>query len=437
MVKLLQQVQSKAVRRALTGSDYFAFLFGALSPYYIVLIGRLHFVEILAPAILILWHKRLNLLLIPQLKTIIVLGIIWLFGQIISDLIVGNSINDELRGWSAIVVFIFLVCALAVLLASKTRRIYLLLFGMAAGGLIKQFIEPSIYFSAEPWKFGFGPAVALLAVVAVAWKHESRMRLPRMWLIPIVALGGLSFLLSARSLGAFLILTALVSALVLGPARTQSNTKKSIMRHSIIIILSVSAAFLVVSGYKYAASNGILGIHAEEEYNIDNSGKVGLFIGGRIELIPALHAIIESPIVGHGSWAKDPTLRYRNYLWSLYNLGYKIPISELDFDMQQNLIPAHSTILQAWVWAGIAGAIFWFYILALMVKSGLQVLNTGCQLQIVAIFLLIWRSWDFLFSPFGSDMRFQWAVSIIIFLSVTGAFKRPVSILPRDTTDVE
>ena len=45
-----------------------------------------------------------------------------------------------------------------------------------------------------------------------------------------------------------------------------------------------------------------------------------MLLAGRADIVPALYAIYDSPVIGHGSWAKDPS--YRLYYLKLLDWGY-------------------------------------------------------------------------------------------------------------------
>ena len=307
---------------------------------------------------------------------------------------------------------------LAMVLGQNIRRIYLALFGMALGGLLQPVLEPSQYFPAEPWKFGYGPPVALLMVTMVGWTCYVKSENAKWASFGIAALGIFSIYAHSRSLGGFLMLSALLIWLRqtnLGNKLSKSRINSSKLL-TIALITGVSA-FGILRGYEFAASNGWLGERAEHKFYYEY-GNLGVIIGGRNEIVPGVHAVLDSPLIGYGSWARDPNFRFRSYLTTLSKYGYG-QSDELDqYTKSLDLIPTHSTWIQAWVWAGILGAAFWVYIMVLMFRTGTRMFRRGNSFFAPSAFLLIWRAWDFFFSPFGSDMRFQWAISIIIFVNV-------------------
>jgi len=86
-------------------------------------------------------------------------------------------------------------------------------------------------------------------------------------------------------------------------------------------------------------------------------GEYGLIVGGRSEILVSAQAIMDSPILGHGSWAKNEEYAAMlNYLRE--SMGYVAQGKH-----ESGLIPTHSHIFGAWVEAGILGAVFWLWIL--------------------------------------------------------------------------
>ncbi len=71
-------------------------------------------------------------------------------------------------------------------------------------------------------------------------------------------------------------------------------------------------------------------------------------------------------ILGHGSWAEDP--KYGEMLMDLeQETGYQEEGGAAK--VESFLIPTHSHLMSAWVYAGIFGAAFWFYVLYLVLRT--------------------------------------------------------------------
>jgi hypothetical protein len=164
--------------------------------------------------------------------------------------------------------------------------------------------------------------------------------------------------------------------------------------------------------YSFGASNGWFGTESYRKYQLQSQGSGGVILGGRTEILASSQAVIDSPFIGHGSWPHDP--KYGAILGAQLNdFGYNM---KGDADAN-GLIPTHSYLFQAWVWAGILGAVFWawaFWLVAraLLMASGQEAMFEMCVYTGFAIL------WDILFSPFGANVRFTsaYAIYALIFL---------------------
>jgi hypothetical protein len=170
----------------------------------------------------------------------------------------------------------------------------------------------------------------------------------------------------------------------------------------------------------------LLGDDARDKYLIQSSGDMGVLLGARAEILASAQAIIDSPVIGHGSWAKDP--KYADILVSsLGQHGY-----EIQGESESDLIPSHSYIMGAWVEAGVVGAIFWFWALMLAVRSLVATQRGDSALALLVVFVAFNLLWNIPFSPFGAEARLYTAyyLSLMIFaltLSVSSTGKQALT----------
>ena len=169
--------------------------------------------------------------------------------------------------------------------------------------------------------------------------------------------------------------------------------------------------------YQNAATAGILGADAKEKYEEESSGKYGVLVGGRPDLLGAIPAIYDSPILGHGSWAKDWTY-LKAEREALLLLGYKEAFQITREDYISGYIPAHSYLLQAWIWAGIVGALFWAWVFVFTARAFMRIYPPTVALlplfSLVALSLL----WEVLFSPYGEDVRIVFPYYMVVVMTL-------------------
>jgi hypothetical protein len=394
-----------------------AFGIGLISFLYVNVVGQLYVVELMLPLLLLLlWASKYRLILQKSVARVLLFGLLWLLAQVATDLIRGTPMHDLMRGWAAIIIFLTEFAVVYMLVSEQEDRLYALMLGVALGGVLQQFIQPSSYFHDQPWKFGFGPPLAMLLVAWLGMRYRNRTRIRILPVLAMLAFGALSIYLNARSLGGFVALTALLVWFRGTPVGRHVMSRRLRPGRMIILATAVFAFGLgVVSSYGYAVSHGWLGQKAFQKYKMDASGRLGLVLGGRANLIPAVFAVMDSPVIGHGSWAKDP--RYRKYLLLLLSLGYDRSKGSLEGDIaHSDLIPAHSHILQAWVWAGVMGAVFWLIVLSIVLKSMFLSYRRPNPYYIPVLFMGLNDLWNIFLSPFGAMMRFHWVLTLTLFL---------------------
>lgn len=391
--------------------DFLAFFCPILMVIEINLVGRLFLTEVLLVIILpLLILKRGQLLLHPLPRTVIILAFLWLASQIITDLIRETPFHDWIRGWAKITFLILNFSSIYLLLNNDTKRIILFFIGLAIiNPPLDYFVTPTELLLYDFWKFGMSGSVASLVILFVMWRKIAHFRLLPVLLI--LALGLFSIYMGSRAIGGLLILSA-------GYLYIHSKPKlrywlKNLSLSSIVTII-LATSFLgwgIITGYSIAARSGWLGEAAKEKY-YQQSGNYGVFLGGRTEILVSAQAIIDSPIIGHGSWAKN--WEYGELLFHLkQEMGYFVNEYALQ---ESDLIPSHSHLFGAWVEAGILGALFWVWVFYLIVRLLFGLLRIEHDLLPLFVFKAIVALWTILFSPFAAEARLGWAFFLVLFI---------------------
>jgi hypothetical protein len=457
--------------------DLIVFTIPALLFLEIQIVGRLFVSELILLGLLpFLVLSEGRLLTAPLPRIVILFGLFWLLGLVVTDLIRSTPFVDYARGWSKIAFFLTNFTALYLLLSDSQRRIILYTAGLVIGGVLDFYLSPVVFAEADPWKFGVGGSVTLLLVLFATHRAAYRTPLPPgvvigftflfilcTWVFSLLCLNSSLYtgcdpwkLGIAGSVIPLLVLVAqhrffyrasFLAAMVIGFAallnlymgfrsfagicfltavyvftqhlgeRQEARRVRLSVRNLVffsLVLLGVGVASL--KGYEYAAAKGLLGKQAQAKYERQASGALGVFFGGRSEIFISARAILDSPIIGHGSWAKDP-----EYVWqfieSMRSYGYE-PSWKV---RKAGLIPTHSHLFGAWVEGGVLGGVFWLWVLFLAAR-GLFALYwiRGPLTPLIAFvgFLLVW---DVLFSPFGAERRFVTPFYIIALMSVLGA----------------
>jgi hypothetical protein len=415
---LTKSLNTAAPRSGVGVSDLLAFLSGLSSMLYINLGGNLYLAEIFLLSLLpYLVFKQKALLKLGYFKAIIFLGCGWFLSQIITDLYRGTDAADILKGWSLITIFLTNFVAVYLLLFHSLRRITLGLLGFAIGTMLQPVLQPTANMLIDPWKFGFGPALALLFTVTAALWGSAKTRNIIWWIIAMSIIAAFSFYVRSRSTGGIVLLTALAVWFRFTRLGWFFSFRLNNLVSRILGIVFVSTAILVIiCSYGYMAEQGYFGEQSRQANRQQSSGVFGVFLGARSEWWPAMHALMDSPIIGYGSYGKNT--EYGVYLYDLINMGYGTDVSQFDtyLLLTQNAIPTHSHFLQGWVWAGLAGGVFWLFVFGLIVHALFMAYHRPTILLSATLFLGFSGLWDILFSPLSNIGRLHWAFILVTML---------------------
>jgi hypothetical protein len=361
-------------------------------------------------------HRRW--LQINSVRNFLYLGLLWLVAQVLTDVIRHSPFEDYSRGWSKILLTLTHFTAIALLIRQSQKRLILYCVGMILGGVLTFFIAPNVYAADLPWKFGLGTPITLLVCLTAGMLAP---RKPIASVIMLAAIGAINVFLGFRSLGALCAAAAIYSYFRLSPRLADRRLGK---RRAVMTIAGLAAGVWGISAmYAHGVQSGWFGGIEQEKYEIQSSGALGILLGGRSDILASSVAIIDSPLLGHGSWAKDPM--YTGILFeSMEELGYEN--TNVAFENEDYVIPSHSYLFGAWVESGIVGAVFWVWVLWLAARALVRATGREPLFPFFA-FIGMLLIWNVLFSPYGADSRFTatYAVyAMIIFALHTQAQKR-------------
>ncbi|MGI9450284.1 MAG: O-antigen ligase family protein, partial [Geminicoccaceae bacterium] len=288
--------------------------------------------------------------------------------------------------------------------------------GLVVGSTIHLLVHNP--WSAIGWKFGFaGPTTTLLLM---CFTLVPVLRSPSSLVGPMimVALGAFSAFMDFRSWGGVLMLSA---AFLSVPAvlRLFGLRPKPLSYGRMFIVgcLLLATGYGALKVYGSAAQSGLLGERSKDKYETQSAlGDIGILLGGRSESLVTVQAIMDSPLIGHGSWAKD---RYYAELKQL--MLYKLGFTNRFIPPENDLIPTHSHLLGAWVEAGLGGVLFWFGILMMIMASLRRLYASDDPIRPYLAFLMFLFIWDILFSPFGAQRRLTNGFLLVAMLYVLQA----------------
>jgi hypothetical protein len=263
-------------------------------------------------------------------------------------------------------------------------------------------LDPNTY----KWVYGHLITMMVMLLVGYCWL-KSRL----LSLVLVVLISGFSFYMNFRSLAGLTLLTGL--ALLWSDLLSSDREKLSGDRLFVSCVFALLACFGILQFYSFAASSGLLGEESKQKYIMQAGSAEEEFslLDGRKEGLFAVPKIIESPILGWGSWAKDQSYvkqRHRELYGSRAYLG--ADISEF------GVIPTHSHLLTGFLEAGILGGLFWIAVLWMMIRNMVytNILKLTPILWVLFYYESVAMVWDLLFSPFGGSRRVKMGALIAL-----------------------
>jgi hypothetical protein len=403
--------------------DCVIFLLGATSIYSFYGAGQIPGSEFMVMALLpllYLIHKHIwNL---TQYKVFYLFLALWLLDTIIDDLYLGVTLQNRVKGMARIIFLGLDFTTLAVLYQlSKRKTRFMQVFSLSiAFVLYVWWYQWRSSGRDTSWKFGGSEGTSIIVLLVACHFYKQR----RYLLASAISWGlaCLNLVLAFRSQMGILMLTALFSLPFFASSAGGKRTAPHIQLAKVLFV-TVLAGFVGWGANKailWGAQHDLFDEATKEKFTSQESGKLGVLVGGRPETLVAVQAIKDSPIVGHGSYAIDP-----KYLAIEAALAYKYGYSNSDdpLEIDNPGIPTHSHLTLAWVESGILGGVFWIYVLGLTLYGIFLAVQTGTMLTPLYCYLLLNFLWDILYSPMGAVNRIWNSFTILISLELLRLYK--------------
>ncbi len=402
--------------------DVLAFVIPVTQVIKIHLVGELYGPDIAYPVVfLFLFFSTRREKWPRELRTGIMLAALWFVGAVISDIYQSTSWEDIARGWSKILLFVVILLGIYQLVRNDLRRIILLILGEALGITLEALVNPDILAAYDPWKFGVGAGVTIAIIYLACIVLPANVFWRLIGATIIIATSFLSLALNVRALFGFTFLTGIFAAAKIAIDSRKSSRRLTVVQFAVAIVFILTVVQGMFFIYSTAASQGWLGLDAQDKYEAQTRGGSSVLMGGRDEILVSIQAVVDSPIIGHGSWARD--IYYVAMLRDLLEAkGTDVAFSGNIFD--NDVIPAHSHLMGSWVESGVLGGVFWIWALIISFRASFAMVNLRRPEMPFVAFVLISLVWNILFSPFAAFMRFQTAAALYLAIVVIGLAKR-------------
>lgn len=366
---------------------------GIASARAVNLIGEFYLGELLLIQValfVMLFGRDRSLLDISEFGVFVQTAVLMLAGYIISDIYRDTDPGQFLRGWARVIVLALDLMALAIVVARDRRNLWWFVLGMGIGGIVQLAVRGVPIMSAPGWKFGYATPIAYLLACLCYF-------LPvKLACIAFAALGVWNIFMDFRILGAICLLIAAV-------LWVRASNPEGLTGFQLLKLLSAC----MIAGAILAA-----GLYAtEEEFGHRREGSN---VGREAGIIVAVRGVVESPIVGYGSWPTDPRLV------SLFQEQVAEEGQGYGDSARVQVFTAHSQALQAWIEGGVLAAMFFIYYGLRLVATNFHVSLQRRPDGYLPIFLLFltYDLWHLFMSPFSGPTRLPIAVGIAVICMV-------------------
>lgn len=197
-----------------------------------------------------------------------------------------------------------------------------------------------------------------------------------------------------------------------------------VSRHLLALVIVALLGILLFKGaYKYAALNGYMGEVAYAKYLAQSKmgdSALKILISGRKEFFISLPACIEHPILGLGPRPMDEEGYVERFL-SEYGTPEELRYHQycrMTFGI--SAVPCHSYITSFWLWFGIAGLLFWGYVIYLNYLYFRRYISDVPQWYGYFALNLPMLFWDMFFSPYNWRVNTGVIITALLIVKAIG-----------------
>jgi hypothetical protein len=342
-----------------------------------------------------------------RIQIVVILLGLWFLGVCLSDLVTGNYFERYIRGAMKPVFCFFWFLFYVGILLKDFRLLLLTPIGSILSAL-QNYLRPTSftedYVAAggyESMVFGVEPIISACIGALVLWLYTKN----RLYSVALMGLQFVILVLMGASRSSILV-TFMSAGCLFYVWWTRSKHRKSfnltISRVILLVLLAGFGLTCIYYAYVFAATEGWLGEIPQQKFasqskTIFGSSPLGLVLAGRPQVYGAILGIIDTPIVGSGSWTA----------WLMGDYLYDA-MSQVGSDPQilsaiANGAAAgvgHSIIFGTWLENGILSLFAMLGVLWITTKCFLVTLGKDSPIAPIIIIGYIGFLWAYFFSPF-------------------------------------
>lgn len=309
---------------------------------------------------------------------------------------VSSVLHSEVR-WSTLFTGSYPLMILAMALAfswlSRNDERQLLHIAIAVGVAMVagSILQPIGVGDNDRLKAGLGSAVLLLIFATLSIKVYR----PLIVLSVCLMVGVAFFLLDFRNPA----LTSIATGITIFAIGRKRRKKTIALVLTGLLILS-GAAFLTATAYSNLATQGSLGVTAQNRIERQTTTGGGLLLGARPEIAVSIEAISNDPWLGRGGSPKATLVERNAAITQLEMAGLDVSARQVNRLVGQG-INSHSLIFTAWVTHGVLGAFMWLAIVAWLWVGAFNAVIGRMRIAPLMLFGALQMTWDAFFSPWS------------------------------------
>lgn len=397
--------------RPIDVKSIFIFLVGATTTLDFSLVGRVMVSEMLMIIGLPFLTKGIFYSFKNSMfRWVLIAAVIALFATSISDLVV-NSVSplDCARGIARILFFLIPLFFWIGIFSDDFRLFRCYLWGLLPAGIIGyfrvseyDFLNVQARVGYEFWLYKVSPLLLTgTCLCSLCLYRRSRIAAA----LPFLLVGIVLALKSSRYQAASY-LTVSVVVLTLGLSSQFLKKINNVKSLALITLVLFCFSGIVYMVYIKAAPNGWLGENQQEKFKIQSESRFGvtpwgLLLTGRADSFAALHAALEKPIWGWGSWSvpREKIVDFYDYL------GIEIPHYHREVVLVAGGDPGHSVIMGTWASSGIFAVLIWLIVLGLVVRLFFDAIRIDNAYTPYFLLITLGAVFTVFFNPLGLGAR--------------------------------
>jgi hypothetical protein len=311
-----------------------------------------------------------------------------LAGYVLADAVHHTSPQDYLRGWARIIVLGTNAFGLTLLGLEDEAYLWWYSLGLGLGSGATYLVIGTPF---AIWKFTYALSASSIVLCLASF-------FSRFGAAVVMSLYGLVnvTLLDSRAFGA---VSFVVAALLFARMRNRSKSHAGqVLSLSRLMVAAVVAASVLLIVYETSQA-----LYRTRRYVSD------AIRWANAEA--ALYSIIDSPIIGHGSWACNVKMEIA-FRFAYYAFTGQSPDPT---GQGINILP-HSQILSAWYEGGLFGVVFFIYYGYALVRYGIwyTLRRPYNYMTPLYLFISLQSVWHMIMSPFAGSQRLGIAFTVAV-----------------------